>query len=179
LDHERRETDEKHERKATFFASFVAFAAQIPSFRSQRMKLSERIKALLRANLAAPPWRSVVGETRSPARMDAQLEQIRKSLAQAALREKRLQDELAQAEQEGREREAIRLRRELSELGQSSDELRVTLDRIEAYLEVARQDQAAPPLVAPSSAEGTDAQSAPEDADLSARMSRLDTPPKK
>jgi hypothetical protein len=115
--------------------------------------------------------------------MDAQLERIRKSLAQAALREKRLQDELAQAEQEGREREAIRLRRELSELGQSSDELRATLDRIEAYLEVTRQSQAAPPPASPAPAEGADetqapAQSAPEDADLNARMSRLDTPQK-
>jgi hypothetical protein len=154
------------------------------------MKLSERIKALLRANLAEPPWRSVAGENRSPAGTDAQLEQIRKSLAQAALREKRLQDDLARAEQEGREREAIRLRRQLSELGQSSDELRATLDRIEAYLEVARRDQAAPPPAAPAPApvagvEGSDeaqssqTQSSPEDADLSARMSRLDTPPKK
>ena len=148
------------------------------------MKLSERIRALLRANLAAPPWRSVVGEGRSPAGMDAQLEKIRKSLAQAALREKRLQDELAQAEQEGREREAIRLRRELSELGQSTDELRATLDRIEAYLEVARQNQAAPPPASPAPVEKpgeTQASSpgTPGDADLDARMSRLDTPEKK
>jgi septal ring factor EnvC (AmiA/AmiB activator) len=147
------------------------------------MKLSERIRDLLRANLAAPPWRSVLGDRRSPAGMDAQLEQIRRSLAQAALREKRLQDELAQAEQEGREREAIRLRRELSELGQSSDELRATLDRIEAYLEVARQSQAAPPPASPAPVEGPDtaqapAQNASEDADLNARMSRLDTPQK-
>jgi septal ring factor EnvC (AmiA/AmiB activator) len=148
------------------------------------MKLSERIKALLRANLAEPPWRSAVRETRSPAGTDAQLEQIRKSLAQAALREKRLQDELTRAEQEGHEREAVQLRRELSELGQSSDQLRATLDRIEAYLEVTRQNQATPPPAAPSPPEGTDeaqppAQSTPEDADLNARMSRLDTPPKK
>jgi septal ring factor EnvC (AmiA/AmiB activator) len=148
------------------------------------MKLSERIRALLRANLAEPPWRSAVRETRSPAGTDAQLEQIRKSLAQAALREKRLQDELTRAEQEGHEREAVQLRRELSELGQSSDQLRATLDRIEAYLEVTRQNQATPPPAAPSPAEGTDeaqppAQSTPEDADLNARMSRLDTPPKK
>ncbi len=152
------------------------------------MKLSERIKALLRATLSAPPVPSVVREGRSPAGMDAQLDKIRKSLAQAALREKRLQDELAQAEQEGREREAIRLRRELAELGQSGDELRATLDRIEAYLEVTRQSQAAPPPAAPpavaGAVEGPDeaqapAQSPPEDADLNARMSRLDTPPKK
>jgi len=150
------------------------------------MKLSERIRALLRANLVTPPWRSVVGESRSPAGMDAQLEQIRKSLAQAALREGRLQDELAQAEQEGREREAIRLRREMSELEQSADELRATLDRIEAYLEVARQNQAAPPPAAPPAGAGVEgpdeaqapAQSAPGDADLDARMSRLDTPKK-
>ncbi len=153
------------------------------------MKLSERIRDLLRANLSTPPWRSAVGEARSPAGMDAQLEQIRKSLAQAASREKRLQDELAQAEQEGREREAIRLRRELSELGQSTDELRATLDRIEAYLEMARQKQAAPsPASPPPAAAGPDvgtdeaqapSQDAPGDADLSARMARLDTPPKK
>ena len=147
------------------------------------MKLSERIKNLLRANLAAPPWRSLLGEDRSPAGMDAQLEQIRKSLAQAALREKRLQDELAGAEQEGREREAIRLRRELSELGQSTDELRATLDRIEAYLEVARQNQAVPPPAAPPLAAEPDAAqssspSAPDDADIDARKSRLDTPQK-
>ncbi len=148
------------------------------------MKLSERIKTMLRAALAAPPVRSAVEEGCAPAGTDAQLEKIRKSLAQAALREKRLQDELAQAEQEGREREAIRLRRELSELGQSSDELRATLDRIEAYLEVTRQNQAAPPAPSPAPAvEGPDeaqasAPSTPDDADLSARMSRLDTPPK-
>jgi len=147
------------------------------------MKLSERIRDLLRANLTAPPWRSVVGGNRSPAGMDAQLEQIRKSLAQAALREKRLQDELAQAEQEGREREAIRLRRELSELGQSTDELRATLDRIEAYLEMARQNQAAPaPASPPPDVETGEAQapsqSAPGDADLDTRKSRLDTPRK-
>jgi hypothetical protein len=153
------------------------------------MKLSERIRALLRANLATPPWRSAVGEARSPAGMDAQLKQIRKSLAQAALREKRLQEELAQAEQEGREREAIRLRRELSELGQSTDELRAALDRIEAYVEMARQNQAAPPpspasppLAAGPAEEPDAAQSSPPgtpgDTDLDARKSRLDTPPK-
>ncbi len=147
------------------------------------MKLSERIKTLLRANLAAPPWRSVMAGGRSPAGMDAQLEQIRRSLAQAAMREKRLQDELAQAEQEGREREAIRLRRELSELGRSSDELRATLDRIEAYLEAARQNQAAPPPASSPLAAGSDEVQAsspgtPDDADLDARKSRLDTPQK-
>jgi hypothetical protein len=116
--------------------------------------------------------------------MDAQLEQIRRSLAQAAVREKRLQDELAQAEQEGREREAIRLRRELSELGRSSGELRATLDRIEAYLELARQNQAAPPPASPPPPDvGTGeaqapSRSAPDDTDLEARKSRLDTPRK-
>ena len=147
------------------------------------MRLSERIKDLLRANLAAPPWRSVLGDRRSPAGMDAQLEQIRRSLAQAALREKRLQDELAQAEQEGREREAIRLRRELAELGQSTDELRATLDRIEAYLEMARQNQAAAPTASPPPAADPDAAQAsspdtPGEEDLDARKSRLDTPQK-
>jgi hypothetical protein len=147
------------------------------------MKLSQRIRDLLRANLAAPPWRSVVGGSRTPAGMDAQLEHIRRSLAQAALREKRLQDELAQAEQGGHEREAIRLRRELSELGQSTDELQAALDRIEAYLEMARQNQAAPPAASPSLAAGlgeaqTSSPGMPGDADLDARKSRLDTPQK-
>ncbi len=154
------------------------------------MKLSERIKALLRANLTEPAWHSAGGEDRPSAGTDAQLDKIRKSLAQAALREKRLQDELAQAEQEGREREAIRLRRELSELGRSSDELRATLDRIEAYLEVVRQNQAAPPPASPTpapvagraepdEAQAPQTQSTPEDDELSARMARLDTPKKK
>jgi septal ring factor EnvC (AmiA/AmiB activator) len=147
------------------------------------MKLSERIRGLLRANLVEPPWRLASREGHSSAGMDAQLEQIRKSLAQAALREKRLQDELAQAEQDGREREAIRLRRELSELGQSTDELRATLDRIEAYLEVARQNQIAPAPASPPLAEEMDAGQAPsvgspDDKDLADRTSRLDTPHK-
>ncbi len=151
------------------------------------MKLSERIKALLRANLTEPAWHSAGGEDRPSAGTDAQLDKIRKSLAQAALREKRLQDELAQAEQEGREREAVRLRRELSELGRSSDKLRATLDRIEAYLEVVRQNQAAPPPASPApvaglepdEAQASQTQSTPEDDELSARMARLDTPKKK
>jgi hypothetical protein len=67
------------------------------------------------------------------------LEQIGKSLAQAAAREKQLQDDLAMAEEEGRERDAVRLRRQLADLAESSDELQKALDLIEARIEMERE----------------------------------------
>lgn len=148
------------------------------------MKLSKRIQDLLRANLASPPrWFSGRGKARSPAQMEAQLEQIRKSLAQAAGREKRLQDELALAEQEGREREAIRLRRELAELGRSRDELQAALDVIEARIEMARQSQTAAVAIPSTAKELASPQpslaESGEDAELAARKSRLAAPEEK
>jgi hypothetical protein len=80
-----------------------------------------------------------LGKAKSPARLEAQLEQIGKSLAQAAAREKQLQDDLALAEAEGRERDAVRIRRQLADLAESSDELQKALDLIEARIEMERE----------------------------------------
>jgi hypothetical protein len=151
------------------------------------MKFSRRIRDLLRANLASPPRFSDLRKARSPAQMERQLERIRKSLARAALREKQLQDDLALAEEEGRERDAIRLRRELAELGRSTDELQATLDLIEAHIEMAGQRgtpeaEAAEASPAAGQQLASDLQTslaAPEEgeeADLEARKARLAAP---
>ncbi len=112
------------------------------------MKLSRRIKDLLRASVGAT-LRSPAGwrTAKSPTQMDAQLERIRTSLTRGVAREKRAQDELAMAQQEGRERDAIRLQRDLSELNQSMDELRGALDLIQARIEMAHQAES-PEVVA-------------------------------
>ena len=104
------------------------------------MRLSRRIKDLLRASVEAAlrpraDWRTA----KSPTQLDAQLERIRRSLTRGIAREKHVQDELAMAEQEGRERDAIRLQRDLSELNQSMDELRGALVLIQARIEMAHQ----------------------------------------
>ena len=134
--------------------------------------------------------------------MEAQLEQIRKSLARAALREKQLQDDLAEAERQGRERDAVRLRRELAGLAESADELQKALDLIEARIEIdheRRQDADESPFSDPSlAAEETyleagathleaDAADSPrtsrkddgDDADIAARKARLTSPEKR
>jgi protein involved in polysaccharide export with SLBB domain len=103
------------------------------------MKLSRRIRDLVRAGLASPSQVSRLGKARSPARMEAQLEQIGKALAQAAGREKQIRDDLALAEEEGRERDAVRLRRQLADLAESTDELQKALDLIEARIEMERE----------------------------------------
>ena len=149
------------------------------------MKLSKRILDLVRASLAAPKL-SGLGKQRSPQRLEAQLEHIRKSLVQAAGREKRLQDALPLAEQEGREREAVRLRRQLADLARSSQELQAALDLIQARIEVERERQGAAeappasqavspltgevPTLPASLADGED------QADLAARKARLAAP---
>lgn len=120
--------------------------------------------------------------------LEGQLEQIGKSLAQAAAREKQMQDELALAEEEGRERDAVRLRRQLADLAESTDELQKALDLIEARIEVERERkeemERQPALEVPHLAEETDSsqvsaldETAEED-DLSARRARLAAPKK-
>lgn len=141
------------------------------------MKLSKRIRDLVRASLASPRRRSELGKTRSPKRLDAQLEQIRKSLTRAAGREKQLQDELARAEQEGRERDAIRVRHDLADLSRSTDELQAALDLIEARIEMEREakEQAArPPSPTTGDLDTSKASLADEEeeTDLSARKAR-------
>jgi len=154
------------------------------------MKLSKRIQDLVRANLTPRQWLSGLGQAQSPAQGNMQLERIRKSLAQAAAREKQLQENLALAEQAGRERDAIRLRRELAELGRSRDELQAALDLIEARVEMARQEAAHQEMTHQKQAAVAEASpsatahdtSRPllaelgEDADLAARKARLATP---
>jgi hypothetical protein len=145
------------------------------------MKLSKRIRDLVRANLASPPRLTDLSGARSPDQLEAQLEHIRRSLVRSAAREKQLQDDLALAEQEGRERDAIRLRRELSELSKSRDELQAALDLIAARIEMTRETRKgqAPPQPYPAEAFPTAEESlaAPEDEDeLAARKSRLAKP---
>lgn len=150
------------------------------------MKLSRRILDLVRASLASPPELSSLGKERSPQRLEAQLKRIGQSLAQAAAREKRLQDELALAQQEGRERDAVRLRRQLADLARSSQELQAALDLIQARIETERERQTAaearpasetPPSLAGEAAAPSTALTEGEDqADLAARKARLAAP---
>jgi prophage tail gpP-like protein len=113
--------------------------------------------------------------------MDTQLEQIRRSLTRAVAREQQVQDELIVAEQDGRDVDAVRLRRELNELAQSIDELRAALDVIEARIEVAQAArepaQAGPSRKAEESEAARDSLSGAEEPDdLAARKSRLVAP---
>lgn len=146
-------------------------------------KLSRRIRDVLRASLLAPPRLRGLGQARPPTSMEAQLEHIRTSLAQAAAREKRLQDDMALAEQEGRERDALRLQRQLADLARSSDELRAVLELIEARIEVERQaeTQPTPEAVASLPEEAASPQvplaaEADQSDDLAARKERLSAP---
>lgn len=146
------------------------------------MKLSRRIRDLIRASVTSPGRKAGLRGTRSPEKLEAQLEHIRKSLVQAAGREKRLQDELLLAEQEGRERDANRLRRELVDLSQSTEELRSVLDLIEARIEMTQeaksQDLSSAP---PSETEDSRLPNIPltseeEGTDLDRRKTRLAAP---
>jgi hypothetical protein len=154
------------------------------------MKLSRRIRDLVRAGLASPARFSGLGKGKSPARLERQLEQIGKSLAQAAVREEQMQDELALAEEEGRERDAVRLRRQLADLAESTDELQKALDLIEARIEMEQERvvEEVEPRPSPEIsllAEETESPQASvsgekdEEDDLSARRARLAAPDKK
>ena len=153
------------------------------------MKLSRRIRDLVRAGVGAPARFSGLGRDRSAARLEGQLEQIGKSLAQAAAREKQMQDELALAEEEGRERDAVRLRRQLADLAESTEELQKALDLIEARIEMDRErkeemDRQPSPKVSLIAEETELPQTSvsgekDEEDDLSARRARLAAPKKK
>ena len=148
------------------------------------MKLSRRIRDLVRATLRSPRRSSDLGRAKSSGRLEAQLEQIRISLTRATAREKQLQDNLALAEQEGHERDAVRLRRELASLAASSDELQSALDLIEARVEMEREIKDAPPAKSRLEAQEQDmlettGVESKDEADLTARKSRLSAPPKK
>jgi hypothetical protein len=149
------------------------------------MKLSKRIWDIVRANLAPSQRQADAARNKSPKQIEAQLEQIQKSLARAAARQTRLEDDLGQAEQEGRERDAIRLRRELADLARSQDELQAALDLIQARLEMDRErkDQTSlTPSPAAGEANSSQVSLASEEAeapDLAARKQRLAAPQKK
>ena len=123
-----------------------------------------------------------MGRAKSPARLEAGLEQIGKSLAQAAAREKQLRDDLALAEDEGREREADRLRRRLADLAESTHKLQKALDLIEARIEMEgeREEEAQPRaseeeslLAGETESPQTSVEEKKDGDDLSARKSRL------
>jgi hypothetical protein len=129
-----------------------------------------------------------LGKAKSLGQIEAQLDLIRKSLAQAAARESQLQDELALAEREGRERDAGRLRRELDDLTEATGEVQKTLDLIEARIEMDLEHregkESLPSVEAPLAAE----KSEPSDVSLgekddeagrNARRSRLAAPEEK
>lgn len=154
------------------------------------MKLSRRIRHLVRANLAFPRRSSSVGRAKSPRQMEKQLDQIRKSLVRTAVRENRLMDDLALAEKEGRERDAHRLRRELNDLARSTDELQAALALIEARIEMERESRGetlSSPSETPAQIEGTHAPhpalveytGEEEKADLAAVKARLAAPEEK
>jgi hypothetical protein len=149
------------------------------------MKLSKRIRDLVRANLASPRGLADLSRVRSPDKLEAQLEHIRKSLVRSAAREKQLQDELALAEQQGQEQDAVRLRRELADLSRSTDELQSVLDLIEARIEMSSEkkdlaSQSAPPTDQQDS-DLLQAVLSEEEAepDLAARKARLAAPERK
>jgi hypothetical protein len=153
------------------------------------MKLSRRIRHLVRASFASSRRSSSIGKAKSPKQMEKQLEKIRKSLVRAAARENRLMDDLALAEKQGREREANRLRRELNDLARSTDELQAALALIEARIEMERESRGkatSPPSEALTQIEGAHApQPALEDTgeeeetDLTERKARLAAPEEK
>jgi seryl-tRNA synthetase len=146
------------------------------------MKLSKRIRDLVRANLASPRGLAGLGQVRSPAKLEARLEYIRKSLVRSAGREKQLQDELALAEQQGREQDAARLRREMADLSRSTDELQSALDLIQARIEMLSEskDLAAQPSSATGERDLDALQASPSQeeskSDLAARKARLAAP---
>ena len=146
------------------------------------MKLSRRIRDLVRAGLTSPSRVSRLGRAKSPARLEAQLEQIGKSLAQAAAREKQIRDDLTVAEEEGREGDAARLRRRLADLAESTEELQKALDLIEARIEMEgeREEEVGPhpseevsPLAEETESPQTSLEEEKRGDDLTARKSRL------
>jgi hypothetical protein len=114
------------------------------------------------------------------------LEQIGKSLAQAAAREKQIRDDLTVAEEEGREGDAARLRRRLADLAESTEELQKALDLIEARIEMEgerareREEEVEPrpseevsPLAEETESPQTSLEEEKSGDDLTARKSRL------
>ena len=147
------------------------------------MKLGRRILDLVRAVALAPRRGTPDSRPVAPdSRPEGQLEQIRCSLARADVRRQKLQDDLAAAEEAGRNREAVRLRRQMEQLSRSAEQLQGALDRIDTHLEAAlparkretRTPEAASSLNAQAAPTPSDQTSAmPQDANIEARKRRL------
>jgi hypothetical protein len=143
------------------------------------VKLSRRIRDLVRAGLRSPQSISSRRKFRSPRQVEAQLDQINQALTRAAGRDKRLQDALSLAEQEGRERDAIRLRREMADLDRSRDELQAALDLIEAHIEMTHMQKSSE-TVPQATREADVSLASPaetkEESDITERKVRLSAP---
>jgi hypothetical protein len=113
------------------------------------------------------------------------LEHIRRALVQSAAREKQLQDELVLAEGQDREQDVVRLRRELADLTQSSDELQSALDLIAARIEMTSENQGPAPQPLPQTDQHdpaslqTSLSEEEAEPDLAARKARLAAPERK
>jgi hypothetical protein len=103
------------------------------------MKLSRRIRDLLQATLRAPitiKKPQVSPSTKTRAHLDIQLKHIQTSIEESAARQRRLEEHLSQAEAESRERDVLRLQREIEDLSFSSQKLQATLDLIQTRIQM-------------------------------------------
>lgn len=145
------------------------------------MKLSRRIWDVVRSGLRSPRSASRLGKVQSSRQIEAQLEQIGQSLTQSVAREKRLRDDLALAEEDGREQDAIWLQRQLAALTQSKDELQAALDLLKARIEMEHRPESDKDLSSPAGETLAPATSltdavGEEEVDLADRKARLSTP---
>jgi hypothetical protein len=108
------------------------------------MRLVDKIGHLLRAGLSPRSDASVSGKRR-PRQLQPESERIKKGLEKAAAQEKTLEEQLARTLEEGRERDAIRIRRQLAEIRESSESLRTSLDLAQAWSET-KADHSVPQM---------------------------------
>lgn len=145
------------------------------------MRLGRRILDLVQAVVRAAPRSLTAGPH---AGEDSEPHRIEDALARAEVRRRRLEENLAAAEQAGNELEARHAQRQIDELARSAEGLRQTLEVMAARREVAGpsspdaapavSDVSRPGLSEPETAAG-DATPA-GDADLEALKRRLSGP---
>jgi len=147
------------------------------------VRLSKRVLHLMRALVSPRPAPARPLRDGSPARLEGELQRMRAALERAAARRQRLEQELAEAERQGQQDEAVRLRRMLAELVRSMEQLQTGLDRLAAQLELVHSAEAAGSQAAAHSRPTQLAGAAPGEAaapaaparsdDLEARKARL------
>lgn len=144
------------------------------------MRLGRRILDLVQAVVRAAPRSLTAGPH---AGEDSEPHRIEDALARAEVRRRRLEENLAAAEQAGNELEARHAQRQINELARSAEGLRQTLEVMAARREVAAGSSTpADPVQAttppgpsePEAAAGEDVPSG--DADLEALKRRLSGP---